>query len=98
METKIQKTRRILKGVVTSDKMQKTIVVRIDRLQKHPKYLKYIKASTKLKAHDETNEAKIGDIVQISETRPYSRDKRWMLDKIVKKASKSAEIADEAAE
>ena len=68
---------RKLKGVVVSDKMQKTIVVSIIRLKKHPKYKKYFKVTKKFKAHDENNEYHIGDRVLIEETRPMSKDKRW---------------------
>jgi len=78
----------MLKGVVASNKMQKTIVVRIDRLKKHSKYLKYMKTSSRLKAHDEKNEANIGDTVLIRETRPMSREKRWVLETIVSRGDK----------
>ncbi|MGC9968707.1 MAG: 30S ribosomal protein S17 [Minisyncoccia bacterium] len=83
-QTKQNKKRRIA-GVVVSDKMQKTRVVAVDRLKKHPKYLKYYRVTTKFKAHDENNEYKKGDKVVIEETRPLSREKRW---KIVGKVSK----------
>ena len=68
---------RILKGTVTSDKMQKTVVVAVTRLKMHPKYKKQYKVTTKFKAHDEENKYKTGDKVVIQETRPLSRDKRW---------------------
>ncbi len=68
---------RQLKGFVISDKMQKTVVVKITRLKKHSKYKKYFKVSKKFKAHDENNEYKIGDKVIIQETRPMSKEKRW---------------------
>ncbi|MBI2096584.1 MAG: 30S ribosomal protein S17 [Candidatus Sungbacteria bacterium] len=86
MTAENSKTLRRAKGVVVSNKMQKTIVVRVDRLKKHPKYLKYIKTSKRFKAHDEKNEAAIGDTVIIRETRPLSREKRWALEKILKTA------------
>lgn len=73
-------------GIVVSDKMQKTIVVQIKRNALHPAYGKVIEKGKKLKAHDEKNEAKIGDTVTIAETRPLSKDKNWRLVKIVKKA------------
>ena len=73
-------------GMVVSDKMQKTIVVRIDESVKHPKYGKIMKRSTKFKAHDENNECGIGDKVRIMETRPLSKDKRWRLVEILEKA------------
>lgn len=72
-------------GVVTSNKMNKTIVVQITRLVKHAKYEKTIKRKLKVKAHDEKNEAAIGDEVRIRETRPFSKDKRWRMVEIVKK-------------
>ncbi len=71
-------------GVVVSDKMQKTIVVRVDRTTLHPVFGKVIKKSVKYKVHDEKNTAKIGDKVKIKETRPLSRDKRWRLIEILK--------------
>jgi len=71
-------------GIVISDKMQKTIIVRVGRLAEHSRYGKIIRKFSKFKAHDEKNEAKIGDKVLISETRPFSKDKRWRLVKIVK--------------
>jgi len=80
-----QNKKRRIAGVVVSDKMQKTRVVAVDRLKKHPKYLKYYRVTTKFKAHDENNEYKKGDKVVIEETRPLSREKRW---KIVGKVSK----------
>ncbi len=73
-------------GVVVSDKMDKTIVVSIVRKSKHPLYGKTVMSSKKYKAHDEQNEAKIGDEVLITETRPLSKDKRWRLVKIVRAA------------
>ncbi len=71
-------------GVVISDKMQKTIIVRVGRLASHPRYSKIIRKFSKFKAHDEKNEAKIGDRVLITETRPISKDKHWRLVKIIK--------------
>jgi small subunit ribosomal protein S17 len=70
-------------GIVVSDKMEKTAVVKVDRLVKHPVYNKYIKRSAKYKAHDEENSAKIGDKVLIVETRPLSKDKRWKIRQII---------------
>ena len=78
MENKNKKT-RTLKGVVVSDKMQKTAVVEITRLIKHPKYKKYFKSSKRFKAHDEENKYKEGDKVLIQETRPMSKEKRWIV-------------------
>jgi small subunit ribosomal protein S17 len=70
-------------GVVTSDRMNKTIIVKTERLVKHPKYGKYVRRWTKFWAHDEDNLAKIGDKVLISETRPLSKKKRWRLVSIL---------------
>ncbi|MBI2677081.1 MAG: 30S ribosomal protein S17 [Candidatus Yanofskybacteria bacterium] len=71
------KTPRILKGVVVSDKMRKTVVVEVVHLRKHPKYKKYFKVSKRYKVHDEQNEYHTGDKVLIRETRPLSKDKRF---------------------
>jgi len=73
-------------GIVTSDKMDKTITVSVVEHVKHPLYGKIMKRTYKLKAHDENNEAKIGDKVQVMETRPISKDKRWRLVEVVEKA------------
>ena len=78
--------RKILIGTVYSDKMDKTGVVMVERLVKHPRYKKYVKKGAKYKAHDENNECHTGDIVSIIETRPLSREKRWKVKKIIKKA------------
>ena len=73
-------------GLVVSDKMQKTVVVAIERRVPHPVYGKMMSRTTKLKAHDEQNTAKAGDMVRIMETRPMSKDKRWRLVEIVSRA------------
>jgi len=73
-------------GMVVSDKMDKTIVVAIEDRIQHPLYKKIVKSTYKLKAHDEKNEAGVGDRVRVMETRPLSRDKRWRLVEIVEKA------------
>ncbi len=70
---------RTLKGIVVSDKMTKTVVVQVSSLKKHPKYKKYFKVSKKYKAHDEENQYHTGDKVLIKETRPMSKDKRWIV-------------------
>ena len=75
---------RKLKGTITSDRMQKTVVVRVDHLKKHPKYLKYVTVSRKYKVHDETNTYHIGDRVVIEETRPLSKEKRWKIAALLK--------------
>jgi small subunit ribosomal protein S17 len=73
-------------GIVTSDKMDKSIVVTVERRVMHPKYGKFVKRSSKFMAHDEKGEANIGDTVRISETRPVSKLKRWRLVEIVERA------------
>ncbi len=82
-----QGKRRTQTGVVVSDKMQKTVVVKVDRLVKHPLYNKYIKRSVRYKVHDEKNSCKAGDKVIISECRPLSKDKRWTLAQILESAA-----------
>jgi len=77
---------RTLVGEVVSDKMQKSITVLIERTVKHPLYKKYIKRSTKLHAHDENNECKIGDLVSIEQCRPLSKSKSWRLHRIIERA------------
>src|SRR3954451_19751364 len=79
-------TRRVAVGIVTSDKMNKTRRVEIPRLVKHPRYGKYIKRRTVCYVHDEKNESRIGDTVEIMETRPISKNKTWRLMSVVKKA------------
>ena len=81
-ERNLRKTRT---GKVTSDKMDKTIVVAIEEHVKHPLYKKVVKRTYTLKAHDENNECNIGDIVKVMETRPLSKDKRWRLVEVVEK-------------
>ncbi|HCF72025.1 MAG TPA: 30S ribosomal protein S17 [Syntrophomonas sp.] len=81
-----QANKKVRIGTVTSDKMDKTITVRIETVKQHPLYKKTIRTSKKQKAHDERNEAKIGDLVKIEETRPLSKDKRWKLVEIIEKA------------
>ena len=79
--------RRVLQGVVVSDKMEKTIVVQVKRRYKHPRYRKYVNERIRYKAHDENNDAKTGDTVRIVSVRPMSREKRWRLQAIVEKAA-----------
>lgn len=77
--------RKIRTGVVVSNKMDKTIVVAVERSVQHPVYKKFIKRTTKFQAHDEKNECQVGDVVKIMETRPMSKNKRWRLVEIVEK-------------
>lgn len=83
--------RRMLVGQVLSNKMQKTIVVSVDRRIRHGLYKKYVTKSCSFKAHDEKNDANIGDLVTIVETRPLSKDKRWALQSIVRRANQGPE-------
>ena len=83
MERKLRKERV---GLVVSNKMEKSIVVQIERKVKHPKYGKFVRRTTKLVAHDEQNECNIGDTVLIMETRPLSKEKRWRLVELIERA------------
>lgn len=79
--------RKIRVGEVVSSKMNKTAVVAVTRLVRHPRYGRFMKRTTKFKVHDDRNECQIGDVVRITETRPLSKDKRWRLVGIVRKAA-----------
>ncbi|THU39820.1 30S ribosomal protein S17 [Niastella caeni] len=83
LDRNLRKTRT---GVVTSNRMDKTITVAVERKVKHPIYGKFVKKTTKFHAHDEKNECTIGDTVRIMETRPLSKTKRWRLVEVVEKA------------
>ena len=85
-ETTERTARKTRVGMVVSDKMMKTVVVSIERRVEHPVYGKMVRRTTKLKAHDEQNEAKTGDTVRIMETRPLSKDKRWRVVEIIERA------------
>lgn len=86
-QTEESRNRRKLRtGVVSSDKMNKTVVVTINNLVRHPMYGRILKQDKKLKAHDETNDAHIGDTVEIMETRPLSKDKCWRVVRVVERA------------
>jgi len=94
-----RRARKVRIGQVVSDRMSKTIVVRVPRLVRHPMYPRVTKRATKFKVHDETNTAKVGDWVRIMETRPLSRDKRWRLVAVVQRgesAPRAAEPVDAA--
>jgi small subunit ribosomal protein S17 len=84
METRTRRKERI--GLVTSNKMEKSIVIKVMRRVKHPKYGKFVKRSTNFMAHDEKNECNIGDTVRIMETRPLSKNKCWRLVEILERA------------
>ena len=85
-EEKKRNERKVRAGIVVSDKMDKTIVVKIEEIEQHKLYKKSVKKTVKFKAHDENNEAHVGDKVSIMETRPLSKEKHWRLVKIVEKA------------
>ena len=89
---------RKLKGTVISNKMTKTLVVRVDILKQHPKYKKFYRTSKKFKVHDEKGEYRPGDIIMIGETRPRSRDKRWNVVELLKRSAGHEEEAVETAE
>jgi small subunit ribosomal protein S17 len=79
--------RKTLMGVVSSDKMDKTVIVMVNRLVLHPVYKKYVRKRTKVKAHDEKNECHVGDKVLLIETRPLSKEKRWRVKEILERAA-----------
>lgn len=79
-------------GTVVSDKMQKTVVVRVRQISKHPKYSRVAKSSIKFKAHDEKGIAKAGDLVRIEETRPLSKDKHFRVTEVIQKISEAAKL------
>ena len=81
-----RRRRKVRTGVVVSDKMDKTVLVRIDRQFRHPLYGKTVRRSSKLAAHDEANDAHVGDTVRVMETRPLSKTKRWRVVEIVERA------------
>jgi small subunit ribosomal protein S17 len=81
-------------GRVMSDKMQKTIVVAVESIKRHPIYKRTYKETTRFKAHDETNRARIGDVVRIEETRPLSKEKRWRLVEIITRAAQTMPVAE----
>jgi small subunit ribosomal protein S17 len=84
METRTQRKERV--GLVTSNKMEKSIVIKVNRRVKHPKYGKFVKKSSSFMAHDESNQCNIGDTVRIMETRPLSKNKCWRLVEIIERA------------
>lgn len=87
---------RKLQGIITSAKMAKTVVVRVDRLKKHPKYQKFYRISTKFKAHADAGSYQAGDLVRIEETRPLSKDKRWRVAELIKRVAAPEQEIEEA--
>ena len=81
----MQGKRRSKVGRVVSDKMDKTVVVSVERLRRHPIYKRVVRLSSKFKAHDEENNARVGDTVRIEESRPLSRDKRWRVERLIER-------------
>lgn len=78
--------RKVRTGVVVSDKMNKTVVVKLERRKLHDRYKKFIKVWNQVKAHDEANSCRVGDVVEIMETRPLSKDKRWRVTRVLRKS------------
>jgi len=91
----MDKNRKVRIGKVTSNKMAKTVVVQVESLRRHPLYHKVVRHSSSFKVHDEDNSCNIGDVVKIVETRPLSKDKRWRLVEIVRKADVVGALKDE---
>lgn len=85
-ETMDRGRRKVRTGVVVSDGMDKTVMVRIDRQVKHPRYEKTVRRSSKLAAHDESNDVHVGDTVRVMETRPLSKTKRWRVVEVIERA------------
>jgi len=94
----VKERRKQLTGHVISDKMDKTVVVQIERLSRHPRYGKVLRVRKKYKAHDERNDCGVGDLVRIVESRPLSREKRWRVEEIVKRVEEMPEVAPEVLE
>lgn len=91
----MEKNRKTRVGKVISNKMQKTVVVQVEDLRRHPLYHKVVRHSSRFKAHDENNTCNIGDVVRIVETRPQSKDKRWRIVEIIQKANVVAPVKDD---
>ena len=94
----MDKNRKIRIGKIVSDKMDKTVVVQVERLRRHPLYHKVIKHASRFKVHDENNVCHIGDMVKIVETRPLSKDKRWRVVEIVQKKETVEPLKEELAQ
>ena len=88
-------SRKVRTGIVTSNRMTKTIIVQVSRLVRHPKYNRVMRQASAFKVHDETNTAAVGDWVKIMETRPISKEKRWRLLEIVRRASSAPPIPED---
>lgn len=90
--------RRVIEGKVISNKMDKSVTVAVVTKVKHPTYRKYVKRTTKVMAHDEKNECKVGDMVSIKEVRPLSKNKRWLVIEILKKGQEKIDLIDDGSE
>jgi small subunit ribosomal protein S17 len=90
--------RRIIEGTVIGDKMDKTVKVAVVKKVQHPVYKKYVKRTTKVMAHDEKNECKVGDLVSIKEVRPLSKNKNWVVTGILKKGLEKIDLIDDGSE
>lgn len=90
MELKSVAGRRKIVGVVVKDRMDKSVVIEVEKFMKHPRYHKYLKTKKRYKAHDEENACKIGDKVLVVETRPLSKDKRWLVKEVIKSEGPAA--------
>lgn len=86
MDEPRKRTTKTRVGTVVSDRMNKTVVVKVERMMSHPVYGKTVKRTKKFKAHDEKNQCRIGDLVRLTETRPLSKEKRWRVVEIIKRA------------
>lgn len=89
LDQKTKRHRKVRTGFVTSNKMDKTVVVTIERQALHKRFYKYVRIHKKMKAHDENNECQVGDQVQIVETRPLSKEKRWRVQKVLRKSAEA---------
>jgi len=94
----VKERRKRLTGHVLSDKMDKTVVVEVERLARHPRYGKVLRMRKKYKAHDEGNDCHVGDVVRIVESRPLSHEKRWRVEEIVRRTEEIPEVAPEVLE
>lgn len=95
MELKSGIGRRKIVGVVVKDKMDKSVVIEVEKFLKHPRYHKYLKTKKRYKAHDEGNVCRVGDRVLLVETRPLSKDKRWLVKEVIKQEEPVAIVQDE---
>ena len=86
ISTEVRQARKVREGIVVSNKMDKTIVISIVERVRHPKYAKFVQRTKKLYAHDEANDAQVGDRVRVMETRPLSKQKRWRLIEVLERA------------